>query len=63
MELTFFERGKNGLYTRYDESHIQYIYEEEEIISALKEAGFAVRTEGHLGKDKKQRINFICKKL
>ena len=60
MDLTFFERQKDGTYKRYDERHIQYIYEEDEIISALNEAGFSAKSEGHLGKDKRERINFIC---
>ena len=63
MDLTFFERRKDGNYSRYDERHIQYIYEESEVLSALNEAGFEVRTEGHLGKDKGERINFICRRL
>ena len=60
MDLTFFERQEDGKYRRYDERHVQYIYEENEIISALKESGFTVKTEGHLGGDKGERINFIC---
>ena len=60
MDLTFFERQKDGNYRRFDERHIQYIYEESEIIDTLTETGFSVNTEGHLGKDKRERINFIC---
>ena len=60
MDLTFFERQKDGKYARFDERHIQYIYEESEILSALDEAGFDAVSEGHLGKDKGDRINFIC---
>ena len=60
MDLTFFERQKDGKYVRFDERHIQYIYEEDEIISALNEVGFEAQSEGHLGKDKGERINFIC---
>lgn len=63
MELTLFERIDGGLYKRYDETHVQYIHEEEEISAALGRAGFSVRTEGHLGKEKRERINFICKRL
>ena len=63
MELTFFERCKDGSYRRYDEKHVQYIYEEGEILSALREVGFEAKTEGHLGKDKGERINFICTRL
>ena len=33
------------------------------VISALENAGFKVYTEGHLGKEKLERINFICKRL
>ena len=60
MDLTFFERQTDGRYIRYDERHIQYIYEEDDVLSALKEAGFSAKAEGHLGKDKRERINFIC---
>lgn len=63
MDLTFFERDADGKYTRYDERHIQYIYEEEEMLSALEKAGFAAESCGHLGKDKRERINFICTRL
>ena len=63
MDLTFFVLEKNGKYTRYDERHVQYIHEEEDIIKALNECGFSVESEGHLGKEKRERINFICKKL
>ncbi|MDE5943535.1 MAG: methyltransferase domain-containing protein [Clostridia bacterium] len=62
MDLTFFER-QGEKYLRSDERHIQYIHEEDGICAALKEVGFAVRTEGHLGKDKTERINFICTRL
>lgn len=60
MELTFFERQSDNRYIRYDERHIQYIYEEDEVLAALQEAGFAAEACGHLGKEKRERINFIC---
>ncbi len=63
IDLTFFERGKDGKYTRYDERHVQYIYEEDEIVRQLENSGFSVRTEGHLGGGKEERINFICTRL
>jgi SAM-dependent methyltransferase len=63
MDLTFFEKGKDGRYTRFDERHVQYIHEKEDVINALTKAGFSVRCEGHLGKSEDERINFICKKL
>ena len=63
MDLTFFIRGANGLYTRYEETHIQYAHTEAEIISALNEAGFKrVECEGHLGGDKSERIQFAAYK-
>ena len=62
MDLTFFEKqGEN--YVRSDERHVQYIHEEDGVCAALKDAGFAVETEGHLGQDKTERINFICTRL
>jgi len=63
MDLTFFERGNDGKYTRCDERHVQYIYEEDEVVRQLENSGFSVRTEGHLGGGKEERINFICTRL
>ncbi len=61
MDLTFFMRGENGLYSRFEETHIQYAHTEEEIVSALKQAGFnRIETEGHLGGDKAERIQFAA---
>jgi hypothetical protein len=65
MEVTLFVRGKDGGYTRLDETHRQYRYAEEEILSALTRNGFTVLgVEGHLGEDKNNsdRILFIAKK-
>jgi ubiquinone/menaquinone biosynthesis C-methylase UbiE len=63
MDLTFFVKGNDGKYERFDEQHIQYAHSEADIINALNEAGFAsVETQGHLGGSKEQRINFIAKK-
>ncbi len=63
MDITVFGRNMDGTFSRSDERHVQYIHEEEEVCAALKEAGFAVRTEGHLGGGKEERINFICTRL
>ncbi|MDE6613014.1 MAG: class I SAM-dependent methyltransferase [Clostridia bacterium] len=63
MDITLFEKTESGTYNRRDERHVQYIHEESEIISALEEVGFSVQSEGHLGGDKKERINFICTRL
>ena len=64
MELTFFVRGGDGRYSRYDETHRQYIHTEEGVQQALLDCGFsAVYTQGHLGTpDKSVRINFTAVK-
>lgn len=64
MDLTFFIKGDDGKYSRSDERHVQYVHTEDETLSALKESGFdVIATEGHLGCEKTERINFICRKL
>lgn len=63
FDITVFVRQSDGSYTRSDERQVQYIHEESTVVSALKEAGFNVKSEGHLGKDKRERINFICTRL
>ena len=65
MEVTLFCRRKDGSYERLDETHRQYCYTEEEIISALQKSGFTLLgVEGHLGEEKSgsDRILFIAKK-
>lgn len=65
MEVTLFAKRSDGAFDRLDETHLQYIYDEEEIISALKESGFElISVEGHLGEDKKtsDRICFLAQK-
>lgn len=42
MELNFFIRQKDGLYSRFDESHLQRAYSEEELINMLKKVGFSL---------------------
>ena len=65
MDLTFFIRESDGRYSCFRESHRQYAHSEEDVVSALEEAGFAnIKTSGHMGTpDKTQRINFTCKKI
>lgn len=63
MDITVFIRGEDGRYAREDESQTQYAHSEEDIAAALEKAGFSFETEGHLGGDKLERINFLCKKL
>ncbi|MGN0813728.1 MAG: class I SAM-dependent methyltransferase [Candidatus Coproplasma sp.] len=63
MELTFFIKGADGRYSREEERHEQFAHGEEDIVSALEEAGFCnITTEGHLGGDKRERINFTAVK-
>ena len=65
MDVTLFCKRPDGAFDRLDEKHLQYIYDEEEIISALIRCGFTpVLVEGHLGEDKNSsdRICFLAKK-
>lgn len=65
MDVTLFVRRPDGAFDRLDERHIQYIYEEEEILSALSESGFTLlKSEGFLGGEKasSDRICFLAKK-
>ena len=65
MEVTLFTKRADGAYERLDEAHRQYIYTEEEIVSALERNGFSVLSvEGHLGEDKTKsdRLVFLARK-
>ncbi len=65
MDVTLFVKRKDGAFDRLDETHTQYIHREEEVLSALRAAGFALLSEeGHLGEEKEgsDRLNFICRK-
>ena len=65
MDVTLFIKRADGAFKRLDETHTQYIYEEEEIIAALEKNGFSlVSVEGHLGEDKNtsDRLCFLAKK-
>ena len=65
MEVTLFAKRADGAFDRLDETHRQYIYEEEEILSVLTDCGFDVlEVEGHLGEDKNvaDRITFVAQK-
>ncbi len=65
MDVTLFVRQSDGRFVRSDEKHIQYIHEEENVLSALCDAGFEpVAVEGHLGEEKagSDRLNFICRR-
>ncbi|MBO3445368.1 class I SAM-dependent methyltransferase [Clostridium sp. CCUG 7971] len=67
MELSFFIKGEDGKFERFEEVHQQRAYTEDEIIDLLKEAGFEhIKTyadftfESPSGED--ERIFFVCKK-
>ena len=65
MDVTLFAKRADGAFDRYDEKHIQYIHEEDAVVSALSAAGLEVlRVEGHLGEAKREsdRLNFICRR-
>ncbi len=65
LEVSLFVKEKDGKYTRLDETHTQYVYTEEELLSALQENGFTLLSvEGHLGEDKENsdRWCFTAKK-
>ncbi len=65
MEVTLFVKNADGSFERLDETHRQYIYKEEEILSALARNGFeCIEASGHLGEDKAQsdRLCFLARK-
>lgn len=65
IDVTLFVKRKDGSFERLDETHVQYVYEIEEIQSSLKENGFALlEVEGHLGQDASEsdRICFLAMK-
>lgn len=67
MDLTFFVRREDGLYTRFTEQHEQRAHSEEEILSWLQACGFeAAASYGDrvfdAPTDATERIHFIAKK-
>lgn len=60
MDITLFKDNGKGAYERLEEAQTQYIHGANQIFEALTAAGFAAESEGHLGKDDKERVNFIC---
>ncbi|MGN1061996.1 MAG: class I SAM-dependent methyltransferase [Candidatus Scatosoma sp.] len=65
LDVTLFVRRADGAFTRFDELHTQYVYEEEEIRDALCKAGFEILlAEGMYGEDKRvaDRLCFLAKK-
>ena len=68
MELAFFIRDEEDeRFDRFEETHLQRAYKEEEIISLLKKVGFnKIKTYGDFTfespKNDSERIFFVCKK-
>ncbi|NLX63774.1 MAG: class I SAM-dependent methyltransferase [Clostridiaceae bacterium] len=67
FDITFFVRNEDGLYRRYDETHIEKAYTGEEITEALASSGLTLIGEfGDLSfdppSDREERIFYIAKK-
>lgn len=65
LDVTLFVRRADGAFTRFDELHTQYVYDEAEICSALTLAGFEVLSvTGLYGEEKNyaDRLCFLAKK-
>lgn len=65
MDVTLFVQESNGAYRRFDETHTQYVYSENEITQCLQQAGFVVKNvEGHMNENKNNsdRICFLAQK-
>ena len=65
MDVTLFVKRADGAFERLDETHRQYSYTEEEIVSALEKNGFELlEAEGHLGEEKTEsdRLTFLVRK-
>ena len=65
MEVSLFVKERDDVYKRLEETHTQYIYTEEEILSTLSQAGFElIFYSGHLGEEKEQsdRIEFLARR-
>jgi SAM-dependent methyltransferase len=64
IDVTLFVKD-GAKYVRRDETHTQYIYEENELVAALENSGFTLLSvTGHLGEDKTQsdRLCFLARK-
>ncbi len=65
MDVTLFVRREDGAFDRFDERHVQYIHETDDVCGLLGAAGLEViRVEGHLGEapQESDRVNYICRK-
>lgn len=67
MDVSLFVKreGEKNVYTRADETHVQYIYGADEILFALTLAGFeTLFYSGHLGEEKEEsdRLEFLVRR-
>ena len=65
MDVTLFVKTKDGTFVRLDEKHQQFVYTEEEIVTALTDCGFELLScEGIYGEEKMQtdRLCFLARK-
>lgn len=65
LDVTLFIKREDGAFDRFDELHTQYVYEEAEIIEALKAAGLTLAcVTGFCGEDKasSDRLFFLAVK-
>lgn len=68
MYLTFFVKNEDGLYERFDETHIQYAHKFDEVKTSLISAGFksvkayAFLSDKEYNGENVERIQFIAKK-
>ena len=66
IQVTLFEKDGNS-YHRYEESQTQYIHEQTDIESALKDAGFnlvmVTDANGNAVTNKTERLLFVAQKI
>ena len=64
MDFTMFVKRQDGLFSRSDERHVQYIHKKENVYEELDKCGFDVLlTEGAFGDAQdKMRLNFLCRR-
>ena len=66
MDLSFFKRTDNGLYERFDESHIQRAHSVRELCNRLEKTGFAYSVYAFGGTEPPdetcERIQFVAEK-
>lgn len=67
MQLAFFVEGKQGLYQRFDEVHVQRAYTHSEVVQALTDAGLELLSYGELfgwrpPESQQERVFYLARK-